>query len=225
MITREQVEQVLGHALSEEQWLSTSAPLDSGVIVAGAGSGKTSVMAARVIWAVGSGQVTADQVLGLTFTRKAAAELLKRIRDGLARATEFGCVAVDPENPSGDPLISTYHSFAAGVISENGIRLGIEPTADVLSPGARAELAARVVRTADQSLGGFDRTMSVWVRDVLSLDDALADTGIDPNELMAWDAELIERLVAFGAEKPLQAAGHQNRNICHHIHKCTDSLI
>ena len=109
MITREQVEQVLGHALSEEQWLSTSAPLDSGVIVAGAGSGKTSVMAARVIWAVGSGQVTADQVLGLTFTRKAAAELLKRIRDGLARATDLGCVVVDPENPSGDPLISTSH--------------------------------------------------------------------------------------------------------------------
>ena len=207
MISREQVEHVLGHALSDEQWRSTSAPLDSGVIVAGAGSGKTSVMAARVIWAVGSGHVTADQVLGLTFTRKASAELLKRIRDGLARATDLGCITVDPENPTGDPLISTYHSFAAGVISENGIRLGIEPTADVLSPGARAELAARVVRTADQSLGGFDRTMSVWVRDVLALDDALADTGIDPGELIAWDSTLIEQLVAFEAEKPLQAAG------------------
>jgi DNA helicase-2/ATP-dependent DNA helicase PcrA len=207
VITREQVEQVLGHTLSDEQWLSTSAPLDSGVIVAGAGSGKTSVMAARVIWAVGSGHVTAEQVLGLTFTRKAAAELLKRIRDGLARATELGCITVDPENPSGDPLIATYHSFAAGVISENGIRLGIEPTADVLSPGARAELAARVVRTADRSLGGFDRTMSVWVRDVLALDDALADTGVDPLELIAWDTELIEQLVAFDAEKPLQEAG------------------
>jgi len=207
VITREQVEQVLGHALSDEQWRSTSAPLDSGVIVAGAGSGKTSVMAARVIWAVGSGHVSADQVLGLTFTRKAAAELLKRIRDGLARAAELGCITIDPENPPGDPLISTYHSFAAGVISENGIRIGIEPTADVLSPGARAELASRVVRTTDQSLGGFDRTMSVWVRDVLSLDDALADTGLDPTDLMAWDTALITQLLAFDAEKPLQAAG------------------
>ena len=45
------------------------------MIIAGAGSGKTTVMAARVVWLVGTGAVRPEEVLGLTFTRKAAAEL------------------------------------------------------------------------------------------------------------------------------------------------------
>ena len=46
------------------------------LVVAGAGSGKTETMAARVVWLVANGLVAPDQVLGLTFTRKAAAELV-----------------------------------------------------------------------------------------------------------------------------------------------------
>ena len=53
--------------------------------IAGAGSGKTSLMAARVVWLVATGQVTPDQVLGLTFTTKAAGELRSRIREALER--------------------------------------------------------------------------------------------------------------------------------------------
>ncbi|MBN9612320.1 MAG: UvrD-helicase domain-containing protein, partial [Actinobacteria bacterium] len=56
------------------------------VIIAGAGSGKTTVMAARVVWLVGSGAVRPDQVLGLTFTRKAAGELGSRVRRALGSA-------------------------------------------------------------------------------------------------------------------------------------------
>ena len=47
------------------------------------GSGKTSVMAARVVWLVGHLGVPPEQVLGLTFTNKAAAELGQRIRASL----------------------------------------------------------------------------------------------------------------------------------------------
>ena len=51
--------------------------------MAGAGSGKTTVMAARVVWLVGTGQVAPEQVLGLTFTNKAAGELAERVRKAL----------------------------------------------------------------------------------------------------------------------------------------------
>ena len=71
---------------SDEQLTAITAPLAPGVIIAGAGTGKTTVMAARVVWLVGTGQVHADQVLGLTFTRKAAAELSQRVDESLARA-------------------------------------------------------------------------------------------------------------------------------------------
>ena len=63
-----------------EQLAAITAPLEPGVIIAGAGSGKTTVMAARVVWLVGTGAVRPEEVLGLTFTRKAAAELSQRVR-------------------------------------------------------------------------------------------------------------------------------------------------
>ncbi|MEA5053256.1 MAG: UvrD-helicase domain-containing protein, partial [Propionicimonas sp.] len=65
---------LLGIPFSDQQLAAITAPLEPGVIIAGAGSGKTTVMAARVVWLVGSGAVLPEQVLGLTFTRKAAAE-------------------------------------------------------------------------------------------------------------------------------------------------------
>src|SRR3712207_2540349 len=72
--------------LSEEQFAAASAPLEPAVVVAGAGSGKTTLMAARVVWLVGTGQVRPEEVLGLTFTTKAASELAGRIRSALVAA-------------------------------------------------------------------------------------------------------------------------------------------
>ena len=74
-----QLSQALGIPFSEQQLAAITAPLEPSVIIAGAGSGKTTVMAARVVWLVGSGQVRPEQVLGLTFTRKAAGELGGRV--------------------------------------------------------------------------------------------------------------------------------------------------
>ena len=54
-------------------------------IIAGAGSGKTAVMAARVVWLVGHEGVAPERIIGLTFTNKAAAELGQRVRASLAR--------------------------------------------------------------------------------------------------------------------------------------------
>src|SRR4029450_6908803 len=71
---------------SPEQWAAITAPLAPAVVVAGAGSGKTTLMAARVVYLVATGQVRPDEVLGLTFTTKAASELRSRIREALRTA-------------------------------------------------------------------------------------------------------------------------------------------
>ncbi|MGW9628478.1 UvrD-helicase domain-containing protein [Microbacterium sp. NPDC055521] len=55
------------------------APPTPALVVAGAGSGKTETMSGRVVWLVANGRVRPDEVLGLTFTRKAAGELAERI--------------------------------------------------------------------------------------------------------------------------------------------------
>ncbi|MGI6877989.1 UvrD-helicase domain-containing protein [Microbacterium sp. gxy059] len=66
------------------------APLEPALVVAGAGSGKTETMSARVVWLVANGHVTRDEILGLTFTRKAAGELAERIALRLEQIDEFG---------------------------------------------------------------------------------------------------------------------------------------
>ncbi len=70
---------------SARQLDAITAPLEPAVIMAGAGSGKTSVMTARIVWLVATGAVEAHEVLGLTFTNKAAGEFRSRVRDALTR--------------------------------------------------------------------------------------------------------------------------------------------
>ena len=94
------------------------------LIIAGAGSGKTETMSARVIWLVANGFVTPDQVLGLTFTRKAAGELTVRIRKRLRQLKRAGALP-DP-NIELSANVSTYHSYAGKVLSEHALRIGID---------------------------------------------------------------------------------------------------
>ncbi|WKX72463.1 ATP-dependent DNA helicase [Streptomyces sp. XD-27] len=82
----EQLKELLGIPFTPEQTACITAPPAPQVIVAGAGSGKTTVMAARVVWLVGTGQVEPARVLGLTFTNKAAGELAERVRKALVKA-------------------------------------------------------------------------------------------------------------------------------------------
>ena len=75
------------------------APPAPTLVVAGAGSGKTETMAGRVVWLVANGHVRRDEILGLTFTRKAAGELAERIGARLAVIDEFGRRGLLPHVP------------------------------------------------------------------------------------------------------------------------------
>ena len=70
---------------TEEQAHVIEGPFSPKLVVAGAGAGKTETMASRVVYLVANGYVRPEQVLGLTFTRKAAQELGKRIRTRLEK--------------------------------------------------------------------------------------------------------------------------------------------
>ena len=68
-----------------EQAAVIAAPLGPLAVIAGAGSGKSETMAARLVWLVANGMVRPERVLGLTFTRKASAEFGDRVRSRLDR--------------------------------------------------------------------------------------------------------------------------------------------
>lgn len=144
----EQLKELLGIPFTPEQTACITAPPAPQVIVAGAGSGKTTVMAARVVWLVGTGQVAPEQVLGLTFTNKAAGELAERVRKALVKAGVTDPDVIDPDNPPGEPVISTYHAFAGRLLTDHGLRIGLEPSSRLLADASRFQLAARVLREA-----------------------------------------------------------------------------
>ena len=184
----------LGVPFSDQQLAAITAPLEPGVIIAGAGSGKTTVMAARVVWLVGTGAVRPEEVLGLTFTRKAAAELSTRVRGALVRA---GVVPESGVDESGEQLIMTYDAFAARLVAEHGLRIGVESDPTLISGATRYRLASRVVASA---AGPFEyisrlRPASITER-VLRLDADLQTHLIDP---AALDAHARESLLGWGS--------------------------
>ncbi len=102
-------------------------------------------MADRVVWLVANGHVLPEEILGVTFTRKAAGELAARIRRQLAKLAQLarsGRILLAPGAAAEDalePKVSTYHSYASGIVTDYGLRLGIERDAVVLgarSPGS-----------------------------------------------------------------------------------------
>jgi DNA helicase-2/ATP-dependent DNA helicase PcrA len=173
----------LGVTFSDEQLAAITAPLEPGVIIAGAGSGKTTVMAARVVWLVGTGVVRPEQVLGLTFTRKAAAELSARIRAALVTA---GVVTDRGIDESGEQLVMTYDAFAGRLMSEHGLRLGYEADPTLISGATRYRLSSRVVKAAAGPFEFVSRLRPATVTErVLKLDSELQSHLVDPRQLDA----------------------------------------
>ncbi len=190
----EQLNELLGIPFTPEQTACITAPPAPQVIVAGAGSGKTTVMAARVVWLVGTGQVAPEQVLGLTFTNKAAGELAERVRKALTKAGVTDPDASDLDNPPGEPVISTYHAFAGRLLTDHGLRIGLEPTARLLADATRYQLAARVLREAPGPYPALTRSFPDLVSDLLALDSELAEHLVRPEELRAYDVALLSAL-------------------------------
>jgi DNA helicase II / ATP-dependent DNA helicase PcrA len=195
--TPEQLRDLMGEswAFSAEQWAAVSAPLAPTVVIAGAGSGKTTVMAGRVVWLVANGLVTPDRVLGLTFTTKATGELQQRVRAALRRADLLGD---DVE----EPTVSTYHSYAAGLLSEQGLRIGHEPDARLIADASRYQLAARAIAAYEGPVEHLSDHPATVVGNLLALDGELSEHLVTPETLRAHD-------IAFRAE--LLAAREESR--------------
>ena len=190
----EQLSQLLGIPFTAEQTRAITAPLAPAVIVAGAGSGKTTVMAARVVWLVGTGLVRPEQVLGLTFTNKAAGELAERVRKALVQA---GVVDLDPvaaDDVLGEPEISTYHAFAGRLLKDHGLRIGLEPDVRLLADATRYQLAARVLRQAPGPYPALTGSFSTLIDSLLTLDGELAEHLVTPERLRGYDTALLAEL-------------------------------
>jgi DNA helicase II / ATP-dependent DNA helicase PcrA len=188
------------HPPTAEQAAVIEAPLEPLLVVAGAGSGKTETMSARVVQLIANGVVEPDRILGLTFTRKAAGELSERVRRRLRTLRRRGIGA--ESSPLVAPTISTYNSYASGLVSDHALRLGIEPGSRLLGEAARWQLAYEVVEHWAVDLG-LDLAPSTVTAAVLDLAGALGEHLCEPDALRAEVERLAEVLASVPpGEKP-----------------------
>ncbi len=225
--TPQELQAVMGtdYAVSDQQWPAVCAPLEPGVVIAGAGSGKTTLMAARVVYLVATGQVAPEQVLGLTFTTKAASELAADIRAALVGSSlvASGPAAPGPAAPglasSGqagaaeerlEPTVATYNSYAAGLLTEQGLRIGHEPDTRVLADASRYQLAARAVARHSGRIELLTDSPKHAIDYLLALESAMSEHLVSIEEVRDFDAraraEFVESLATSRAKKDLQQA-------------------
>ena len=199
---------LLGMQISAEQTAVVTAPLAAGVVVAGAGSGKTATMVARVVWLVARGLVEPDGVLGLTFTTKAADELAGRVRTALRALRAAG--RLPDAQADLEPVVSTYHAYAGRLVRDHALRLGREPGARLITPATSWQLAARAVATYDGPLDAKDMAESTAVQNVLALAGDLAEHLVAPQAV----TDLGDRLRALADAAPSPPAAARDALLC-----------
>jgi DNA helicase-2/ATP-dependent DNA helicase PcrA len=232
-----------------EQAEVIAAPLEPLAVIAGAGSGKSETMAARLVWLVANGMVRPERVLGLTFTRKAAAELGQRVRTRLAGLRRAGLDVTggdpaapgSPGNPAagpggapmsgglradglrdslrsgtgggllgdgphmghagysggrlaagelrgedlldGEPIVSTYHSYAARLVADHALREALEPTVRLITPAVAWQIAARVVAAYAGPMDAVHWSPQSVTAAMLDLAGELAEHLADPADV------------------------------------------
>lgn len=122
------------------------------LVIAGAGSGKTATMSQRIAWHIAAEGIKPSEVLGLTFTRKAAGELAERVQRYLyaltSNAHNFPYLKAESEE-FGRPTISTYNSFASDIASSYALLIGEDPMSVLISETQRWQIMDSIVRAWD----------------------------------------------------------------------------
>ena len=190
-------------APTKQQRKVIEAKLEPQLVVAGAGAGKTETMAARAVFLVANGWVSTDQILGLTFTRKAAGELNARIRHRLDQLAESGLIPLD--DPRHDNIkdiqqtVVTYDSFMQKIVHEFGLLLPIEPAAQVADSPEQWLTANRVISdlgyTDEAQQYTFSKKDSTAREYMLKLSEAMDNHLATPEEVREESCAFIDNVM------------------------------
>ncbi|MFT8787866.1 MAG: UvrD-helicase domain-containing protein [Bifidobacterium psychraerophilum] len=193
---------------TEEQRAVIEAPIEGDLlVVAGAGSGKTMTMTMRIIHLIKEG-VAPERILGLTFTRKAASELLSRV--SAAVLDQDGENASDADYGFLKPEVYTYDAFFQSIVRRYGLLVGMDQQTQPLSEAGAYQLAALVVHENLDRLfmtpGALPTTsFDTIVGQILSLAHACTNAMISEDcpsfdeaaaRVSAWDEAFIDSLRA-----------------------------
>ena len=167
------------------------------LIVAGAGTGKTTVITRRIAWLIAEKRALPSEILALTFTDRAALEMVERVD----RLVPYGQT---------DAAISTFHAFGDRLLREHALEAGLSDRSTVLSRAEQIILLREHLFELPldryRPLGDPTRFLSALV----TLIGRLRDEDITPATYLAAAAELQRRAVDAPEDGPLfeEAARH-----------------
>src|SRR5262245_57246730 len=163
--------------LNEQQLAAVTLPDQPSLILAGAGSGKTSVLTTRIAWLIQTGRVSPQGVLAVTFTNKAAKEMLTRL------------TAMLPINTRG-MWIGTFHGLCNRLLRAHHKDAGLPALFQILDSGDQQSLIKRVLRSMNADEEKFPP------RQVANFINGQKEEGHRPQDVEAFD-DMSRRYVEF----------------------------
>ncbi|MCB2412064.1 ATP-dependent helicase [Demequina sp. TTPB684] len=203
--------------VTAEQAAIVEAGLGPALVVAGAGSGKTETLSLRILYLLDNAKrlfgrdIGPDEILCLTFTRKAAAEIAERATRRIG--TVFG---PDPARPA--VSVSTYNGYAAALAQEHGLRVAVDPGATVLTGAALWQLAQSVVESWDRSVD-TDAAVSTVTAAIPRLASQARDHGLSPERLREWCAKALDFMEALPKRATEGTPGTFTQDLARHVGK------
>ncbi|MFC1753368.1 ATP-dependent helicase [Thermoproteota archaeon] len=179
--------------VNDEQREAITHPKGPLLIIAGAGTGKTTVISRRIAWLVSTGLAKMDEILALTFTDKAAGEMTER---------------VDVLLPYGytDVWISTFHAFGDRLLRESALELGLNPDFRVLSrPEAGIFFREHLFEFPLKRYRPLSNPTK-FIETILQLFSRLRDDDISAVEYLDYSQALYELAKAQGDEAAIESA-------------------
>jgi DNA helicase-2/ATP-dependent DNA helicase PcrA len=144
-------------------------------------------------------------VLGLTFTRKAAAELGERVRVRLDRLQRAGLAGPASEELPGEPTVSTYHAYAGRLVADHALRDGLEPSLRLITPAVSWQLAARAVAAYDGPMVAVSWSPATVTAAVIDLAGELAEHLRGADDVRAAGRWLDDRVAGLAGKVPALA--------------------
>jgi ATP-dependent helicase/nuclease subunit A len=129
--------------LTEEQRAVVASSHPKLVVVASAGAGKTRVLVERYLKHVTVDHISPDQILTITFTRKAAAEMKRRIVDRLRANGLLEEAQIAETGP-----VQTIHGFCERLLKENALAAGLDPGFEILAGPQAGRMLEDAIRDA-----------------------------------------------------------------------------
>ena len=143
--------------LNPEQRAAVTLPHESALILAGAGSGKTRVLTTRMVWLIQTGQVSPLGVLAVTFTNKAAKEMLTRISAMLPPSTSLRTGF----NTRG-MWVGTFHGLANRLLRTHYREAGLPQSFQILDSGDQLSAIKRLMKSMNVDTEKFEPKKVQW---------------------------------------------------------------